>query len=736
METNHKNSGGNHMSLKKSTTRRVALFTSSSLIAASLSAFALLGVAALPSAAAAQSVCTPTPTSGAGTNTVTYSSGSQTSGIVCTATGDFTLNKTSGTASSTTAYALDITSTGTTTVNVTGANIGGAAQNMPNGSGAVDFSGVAGGVTFNLAGTTNTSGRWYGSGNSVFSAGNDTINYQGVGFNFLGGRGPLAAASIDLGAGNDTINLAAFLNIGGHTQDAGLIDFGDGDDTFNISGVFTSHGGELANLETLNLSGTIFMGTAATTLNQPQVIWTSTDGGVDRADAAVVANDILRIHGATFTGSGNARIVMDVNIGAGEQAGCEVVTGVADCLDLRGGSTAGVTTLAINNLGPEALYAGYDLVGITLVDVGGGTSAAGHFVLDPNTPNLTTDPLYGQVISRPGLFSIVFLYDEKTQRHELVSLPHGEVIEYAMLSGAAQSIWHLTADTVSDRQADLRGRSEATGLWLRTSGEYTKRDTSSSFEGVGRTYTIDNDYKLYAGTVIGGMDLVSGTSGDYDYVLGAEIGYVTSSFELDKGQASGRFTGATGGVYGSVWSPRAFLDATFNMNGLTLDHESPALGAKTNTYTTGFGARLEGGMRWSLGSSMFAEPLVSLAFARTSFEEISLAGGEVQPDDAQSRRAALGLRVGADYPGQSVNWSYFVTGRAWHEFDGDSRVVVKNPGADLVYADDFSGTFSEFEAGLNLSNDSGTLSGFVTSGVKAKGGYSAVDLSAGVSLRW
>ena len=370
------------------------------------------------------------------------------------------------------------------------------------------------------------------------------------------------------------------------------------------------------------------------------------------------------------------------------------------------------------------------------MDVGGGTSAQGHFVLDPNTTGLASDPMYGEIISRPGLFSVLFRYDTETQRHVLVSLPHGEVMEYAMLSSAAQSIWHLTADTVSDRQADLRGRSEATGLWLRTSGEYTKRQAESSFQGLNQTYTIDNDYKLYAGTIMGGMDLVSGTSGGLDYVLGAQIGYVTSSFDLDVGQSSGRFTGATGGVYGSIWSPRAFLDAAFNLNGLTLDHESPALGAKTNTYPTGFGARMEGGMRWRLGSTMFAEPLVSLAFVRTSFEEISLFGGEVQPDDAQSRRAALGLRVGGDVDGQIANLSYFVTGRAWNEFDGETDGVIHNPGADLPFADEFTGGFGEAEAGLSLYNDANTLSGFLTSGVKWKDGYNAVNLSLGVRMAW
>jgi hypothetical protein len=645
-------------------------------------------------------------------------------------TGGLNITFTSGSITGGTGGGLAIvgTSAGNAVITNNGATLGSINFNMPFGGGAVDFSGVAGNVTFTHAGATNTTGRWLGSGASVFGAGNDVLNFSGIGHNFLGGRGALAEASIDFGAGDDTLNLAAFLNMGGHTQDAGSIDFGAGNDTFNLSGVFTSHGGELANLEALNLSGTIFMGSgeSGNNANSTVVVWTDTDG---------VTNDVLRVHGATFTGSGDARIAMDVDIGAGVQPGCETLTGVGDCLDLRGGTTAGTTLLTLNNLGADALQAGYDIVGITLVDVGGGTSAAGHFLLDPETTGLQTDPIYGDIIARPGLFSVVLRYDAETQRHVLISLPDGELMEYAVLSGAAQSIWHMTAETVTDRQMDLRRGTEGS-MWLRGAGEYVKRDTSSSFAGVGETFTVDNSYKLYAGTVMGGMDLITGTSGGYDYALGAQIGYVSSSFDLDEAESSGRMTGATGGVYGSVWSSRFFLDGTFNANGLTLDHESPVLGARTNTYLNSIGARLDGGMRWMLGGRSFVEPLASVAFARTSFEEISLSGGEVQPANANSRRGALGLRLGADLTEGAINVGYFVVGRAWNEFAGDSSGVVHNPGTDLPFAEEFSGGFGEAEAGVNLFNDAGTLSGFLTSGVKFKDGYNATNLSLGLKMAW
>jgi hypothetical protein len=617
-----------------------------------------------------------------------------------------------------------VTGTGATRINITSGTVSGgagiairsasastsatAAVNIQNSggtvNGGVDFSGVtAGGVTFNNSDT----GRWTAKGASVFSADADTLTMAGSGTNTAA-----AGTTIDFGAGDDAWNLSTLLTV---TDTA--VDFGAGTDAFNMSGPLAVSGAlTLDNLEAFNNSGVIYL------------------GGTTGTATDLTADDVLRMTSGTFTGSGDSRVVMDVFLGGAPQAGCETIVS-GDCLDLRGASSAGVTALTVNDINPDAAgQGGYDPAGVTLVDVGGaGTSAAGDFVLDSNSTGYVAD--YGGAIGRPGLFVYALRYDPATQRHNLVGLPRASTMEYAVLPGAARSIWQMTTDATLGRQTDLRAGTEGE-VWLRATGEYSKRDVSTGFENYGDTFAFDDAYKLYAGTIIGGMDLASGTSGGYDYVLGAQLGYVGSSFDLDASDSSGRMTGATGGVYGSFWNSRFFFDGTFNTNFLTLDYDQPSFGSKTNTWLRSVGAQGEAGMRLALGERFYAEPLADAAFSYTTFEELSLAGGEIRPDDAQSRRAALGLRVGADYPGQSVHWSYFVTGRAWHEFDGESRVVVKNPGADLVYADDFSGTFSEFEAGLNLSNDAGTVSGFVTSGVKAKSGFSAVDLSTGLRLRW
>ena len=76
-------------------------------------------------------------------------------------------------------------------------------------AGQVDFSGVSGGVEFNIAGTTATQG-WWMTGESRMSSGSDALNIASGGFlnSALGSIGnPLPAnAVIDFLAGNDAVN--------------------------------------------------------------------------------------------------------------------------------------------------------------------------------------------------------------------------------------------------------------------------------------------------------------------------------------------------------------------------------------------------------------------------------------------------------------------------------------------------------------------------------------------------
>ena len=137
-----KNSGGNHMSLAKSTTR-VALFTSSSLVAAGIAAAASLGGTFTPSVAAAQATCvsTPAPT-GNGSNAVVYAGGATPTSVTYNPAIDCAYTGTGAT----------VSTTGNITVSTTAP--GGGVNLTGTGASAVNWNSTAGTVT----GSTQTNG--------------------------------------------------------------------------------------------------------------------------------------------------------------------------------------------------------------------------------------------------------------------------------------------------------------------------------------------------------------------------------------------------------------------------------------------------------------------------------------------------------------------------------------------------------------------------------------------------
>ncbi len=654
-------------------------------------------------------------------------------------TGITTINLTGGTVNGGAGAAVRATSLSTQTVRAVDVQGSGGSIN-----GYLDFSGVtAGAARVNLNG-----GHWTASGTSVFTDFNDTVTLTTSGglvtwnsnarLNFgtgndsftLGGTALTtwsAGVAFDFGTGQDTLTISnSRVRVLGAVVDLG----GNAGDAFSLTGtmIVDEDGLTIRGAETVTLSGLIVMGTGRETDVPTSPITYSTSDGF--------ADDVLRIENGTFTGSGSGRVVMDVNMDAGSvQANCATLT-AADCLDLRGASTAGQTLLTINSISAGAEAGSYSSSGITLVDVAGaGTSAQGHFALDPNSEGYVVDRTFGPVIERRGLIGYGIRYDTANQRHVLAGLPRADVLDYSVLGGATHAIWHMTTEAVTDRQADLRAVGEGS-IWVRATNDHAQRDQATDFVSFGETFSQDVSYSLDAASLMAGMDLTSGKSGGSNHAIGVQAGYVTATAKLGSDTSNADFTGATVGLYGSLWNDRWYLDGALNLNLLAVDHNSFGLGSKTNTRTESLGAKAEGGYRLRFGEAYFAEPMATVAWVTSRFEEMSLAGGEIKPDDASSLRGALGVRVGADIKGDTLQGRYFVTGRIWNETDGQSDVTVSNPGEPFTLSDELSGTFRELEIGLSLGNKSDTVSGFISAGLKDKRDYDATNLSAGFRLNW
>lgn len=578
--------------------------------------------------------------------------------------------------------------------------IGGAAtvNNAGRINGVVDFSALTGGAVFNNSGS-GVNG-WHTTGVSVFSAQADVVSNTGALFTAAGG----SATTLDFGAGADVFSNAGVLVAGEEAPGAGTL--------------------MLAGLEAWNNSGFILFG--------------ATGAAIDGSDGEI--GDRILAGGVTFTGSGESRLLMDVDLGDLTQAGCGAPS-AADCFALLDGSTAGLTQIRVQDASANAFGAVNE--GIVLVDVtGSGVTSAGHLVLDPASDHWRADANSDDGVLDKGLFFYDLVLDG--QQHKLIGLPDAETFEFATLGAAAQSVWYSTTGTWFERQADLRGQAhpierEGGDLWMKMVGGSAERDVTNSFVSAGQTYSFDTSYDQTTAAILGGAEVARQTETGA-WILGAQVGYVDSDVNFQSSSTATAIDGASVGVYASYVSTNLFVDAIVNANFLDLDHRAPGLeplGSElAPSEVTSLGGQIEAGWTLRLGEKGFVEPVASLSYVRTEIGDLPVPGADIVWDDQISLRASVGARLGRNAEHGSFASKWAVTARYWNEFEGENSVVIDALGSDLVVADDFSGSFGEVAGTVGVTSESGALSAFVNLGYRFNDDYQSVDGSLGFRWRW
>ncbi len=654
--------------------------------------------------------------------------------------------------------------------------------------GRVDFSDLTGGVVFvntqvRLSGPQSDPRGWRTSGESFFSGGADILRTTSTGGVVMG---------ITPSAEPSTLQ-----PIGGVQT---TVHFGDGDDLFDNGGRLAVGRGTrcmfigvdtqscslrestttFTGLETFRNSGVIYLGYQET---QATV--------TDQELSDYQPNDRLIMRGAAYIGDGG-RIELDADLSSGAgQASCVGSTqstalfyAAADCIDLRDGSTEGQTLVLLRQAhfpggGPDikgeggfntdlrtGLRGGYFTDGVVIVDVSGGTSHAGDFVLDPSSVMYTS--AHGGVLDE-GLFLYALVYDEANTQHVVVSLPGGAA-QFGPMAQVAQGIWRSSAGSWFQRQSELRDTQDVTGLaggfWVRGTAESAERDRVRTAVAGGTTFSLDDSYDTDAYGLTFGLDLIAAREGDVGYNLGFMGGYSHADVDFRVGPNSAAFDGFTAGLYGGVNAGGLFVDAAVSVNQMDMANTIPALGfddvdlraygqviagsdtgsPELTNNVQSVGARVEAGWRWALSDSLFVEPLAGLDYVRTRFEDIivraPLDPAAVMPpvlitfDDVTSLRGAVGARLALQSAFGPVNVRYSLIGRIGNEFDGDVRYFVDNPGVDLWLGDDTSGRFGEIGGAVNIFNEAGTVSAFLTVGGEFADDFRSTSASLGGRFRW
>jgi hypothetical protein len=620
--------------------------------------------------------------------------------------------------------ALNITANGAVGVNTT-AGVGVAAIDARTGTGALNINIATGSGAVNggtgAAILTNAGGNetiTVAAGRTVSTTGASagTLNLTSVGSTTVNNSGGISAANassvaILASAGSFSLTNSGTLS--------GRLSLGvTGATTVTNSGTWTTNGANAfgAGASTLTNSGTLTVSGASSFTG----LETFNNSGILSLGA-----NTLTAAGSAFAATGSSQLQITAALDPVGTTACGA-TGIG-CLDLTGGTTSGVTTVAVTLADPAAADV-FNPNPIVLVDVAGGTSHDGDFVLASTSTGYADDADLGGVVGGPGLFAYALRYDAENQQHVLVSAPRRAAFEFAPAAQQVLSTWHVTAEAVTGRQADL-GEGAAGGGWVRLIGETTERDFRESFATGGQTFGLDNSYSLETGAVIAGFDLVKAD----DMTVGFHLGYVQSELAFDHSQTRDKLTGPTAGLYGTWRSGPLTIDGIFNANLLKLEHNTVDF-EDSDTNVVSLGARVEAGWKVIDDEGFYVQPLVTAAYVSSQVDDVLPAGYDITFEDVTSARAAVGVRAGGQW-GMVGGWA---VARAWREFAGDSAVVINNTGTStgVRLADDLGGDFQEIGAGLTLSDASGVWQGFVSATTRFADDLDNSGVSAGVRLRW
>jgi hypothetical protein len=635
--------------------------------------------------------------------------------------------------------------------------------------GAQDYSAQAGSVTINI-GTGGDFGAWRLDADSVLSANDDTVNIGAGGymhlrifdtFNSTTAIAPLIPNqwTVDFGGGSDVVNNEFRVLVG---VEEILINLPIPLGGYGTQNRFRYEADMvLENLETFNNNGEIWLGTSYRSGgdSDPEIVPIANDhvrifpaNGTDRA-----IDDMLSMEGTHFVGGEGSRIFMDVDLnhGQGAQTACDNSQRdadgdfpAADCLNLKGGSATGRTGIVFNQTIPGDRGA-FNPEGTVIVDTSGGTGSDPRaFVVDPEA--LHYSPQFGGIVDK-GLFAYIIGFDGDTQQYKLYGVQAAGAQQSPLLAHAANDLWRTTTNAWFGRQVDQRdldlGRNGG-GTWIHFASNTADHDVLNPVMAGVTTFEFDNSYTQDNSSVTVGRDWIVRNEDERAWLIGGMVGYNRGRVDFNESTNTANLEGAHFGFYGGFTTGEFYLDAAVNGVWSKLDNDIPQFqlspeGTILSTDAFSIGGQLEAGWRTAWGV-LGVEPLATLSYVQTEIDDISVPaddpvrfGGEVKFDNAKSMRGGLGVRLSIENLLPSIApVGLTLTAKAIEEFDGKAGVTIENIGPDAPWTHTFDGTFGQVSAGVNVTNTSKTVEGYLSLDSLFQSDYEALGIEAGFRYQW
>ncbi|MEO8558579.1 MAG: autotransporter outer membrane beta-barrel domain-containing protein [Rhodospirillales bacterium] len=448
------------------------------------------------------------------------------------------------------------------------------------------------------------------------------------------------------------------------------------------------------------------------------------------------AGDLLTINGNYVAGSD---LILDAYV---------FKTGSASDKLVLNGEAAGTTTIWVNNTNTtgHGAYTGHGPTdGILLVDVNNGTQSpgdvTGKFTLGNTSGWNWADPVHFP-IHEMQVGAFIYTLEQGGTDGKDFYLQSGlldQVPGYAVASTALQQHFYAELGTLYQRLGELRHGDVAprdntkVQFWMRGVGE--KNTVSPSGFGFDQT--------TY-GFMIGGDYLWRNAIADKSRLhIGGFFGYGKSkvdNVDAASGDSSLKTDGWTVGAYATYFDTSRlgqglYIDAVLKANFMSTDYSSSSrhTSAKNNDFA--WGASLEAGYGFGLGSGFIIQPQGQLTYMQVTgdkFDESSTPGIPLSIDRAaaDSLRGRLGLQLQNTWTDGATQFSPYLIGNVIHEFKGNNTTTVSG----TSFRSDMGGTW--YNAGGGMTVDFGHVGLYGHVEYTFGGNVEGIGGGLGLKYRW
>lgn len=419
------------------------------------------------------------------------------------------------------------------------------------------------------------------------------------------------------------------------------------------------------------------------------------------------AGDRLVLPG-TYAGSGGSALALDVDFASGK----------ADKLLVAGAAT-GTTEVAINATAGNARLVGS--TALALAQVGAGSSADA-FVIAEDARDV-------------GFVRYGLDYDAATRSYLLTTAAGGGAHRQLAVLEGLRSNWHAAADSVRANVTAARDMYWETGDADPRRGRPWGQVQGGRGSRKGETRgSIRFDYDQERTGAQLGFDFAGRQGEGTSFRFGLTAGYADSTLKSEFVEETTSIETLNLGVHASFVSGSVFGSVLAQYDRHDVRFDSEAAGFEVEADGSTFGVEIEAGAHFAVGPALFVEPVASLAWTKTSLDDLKALGQALDFDGSAGARGKLGMRVKGNSRLGGLAARYHGSAKAVRDLGGRDGLTLVSGAEEAEVGGERLGTFGEIVLGGALATKGG-VEAFVEGQGEFGSDYDSLEGRVGVRFK-